>query len=170
MLLVAAGLNATTTTTATQSSVLLPVQSSVFLLSKGPAGSSPSSSAAAAAAAAGSVLLRPPEAIGSKSMQLRWEVRKNPRFADGFHIHYCIVSEPEREEEAEEEDAEVQPGTCDLRSAPPAIQTVQNGDARTHVLNHLEENTWYKISLRPFHQLTEGAESNSVYAKTLEDG
>ena len=168
--------------------VLLPDQNSVISLSKqpmsqptgphgggphsggshggGPHGGGPHGGGGGGGGGGGTVVhLGPPEAIGSTSMQLRWDVRKNPRALEGFHINYCVLS---RSSEGPEETGP-EPN-CDVHSFPPAIQTVQNGDARTHVLNHLEENTWYRISLRPYYLLTEGAESNHVYAKTQEDG
>lgn len=146
--------------------VLPPDQNSILSLSKQPVNQSPTGPNGGGGGAT-VVHLGRPEAIGSTSMQLRWDVRKNPRAIEGFHIHYCIISRSEGEEDEEEVGPDP---NCDIHRFPPAIQTVQNGDARTHVLNHLEENTWYRISLRPYYLLTEGAESNHVYAKTQEDG
>lgn len=161
----AVGFSQTSTSSQNGATVVLsPDLNSIISLSKQPMSQLPTSLHGGGGGGTSVVHLGPPEAIGSTSMQLRWDVRKNPRAIEGFHIHYCVISRSEGLEETGPEP------NCDIHSFPPAIQTVQNRDARTHVLNHLEENTWYRIALRPYYLLTEGAESNHVYAKTQEDG
>jgi len=77
----------------------------------------------------------------------------------GFHIKYCALSEA----------GDSSDRGHDLQSVSFAIQTVLNPEARSHILDGLEENTRYLVFMHPFFQSDEGPASNSIYVQTLED-
>ena len=92
--------------------------------------------------------------MSSTAVKVTWEIRKNNRFIEGFHIHYRTIAE------------------LDSHSAAAksfATETVQSSSATMYTLHNLEKDSWYEIHIQPFYLSVVGQASNSIRVKTLED-
>lgn len=105
------------------------------------------------------VWMLPGEVMSSTAVKVTWEVRKNHRFIEGYHIHYRTVMEL---------DSHSSGGGSD-QPRPFTTETVQSNGATMYTLHNLEKDSWYEIHIQPFYQSVVGQASNSIRVKTLED-
>ena len=104
-----------------------------------------------------------PEVVNSTSIKVSWEVRRNQRFIEGFHVKYRMS--PELEEQSS---SSFHPGP----SSPSdfIIETVQSSGVTSHTLSNLGKYTWYEVRVQPFYMTVEGQDSNTIRVRTKEDG
>lgn len=102
-----------------------------------------------------------PEAMSSTAVKLSWEVRRNQRFVEGFHIRYRAMPTM---------DDQVGGGRAGVNLADWTVETVQSNSATMYTLHNLERYTWYEINIQPFYSTVIGQESNIVRVRTFEDG
>lgn len=109
------------------------------------------------------VNMLPPEVMSSTAIKLGWEVRRNQRFVEGFHIRYRVV--PDLDERGGGRGSTSPSSATDF-----TVETVQSSAATMYTLHNLDKHTWYEIHVQPFYLSVVGQESNVVRARTLEDG
>lgn len=106
------------------------------------------------------VHMLPQEVLGSTTVKLNWELRKNLlRHVAGYHLKYRVA-----------QDLDDQSSSVKQPQADYIIRTVQSPTSVTHVLSGLQKYTWYEAMILPFCGTFEGMESNTIRFRTLEDG
>ncbi|ESN98989.1 hypothetical protein HELRODRAFT_188972 [Helobdella robusta] len=117
------------------------------------------------------VFLFPAEATGSTTVVLTWEVRKNHRYVEGFHIRYRCLSDVDDHFYPRGYHSNFNDRGTDLPEEPKnwTIVTVQSSSVTSYTLYNLEKNTWFEMDVQPYYMDIVGMESNKVQVKTLED-
>lgn len=98
------------------------------------------------------------EVMSSTAVKVTWEIRKNGRFIEGFHIHYRTIME-----------LEGQSGGASHGAKSFLTETLQSSSATMYTLHNLDKDSWYEIHVQPFYQSVIGQASNTIRVKTLED-
>jgi len=123
------------------------------------------------------IMMLPAVVMSSTAIKLLWEVRRNQRFIEGFHVRYRRTSS------TLEADVDSRVGRGQDRVAAGnglsgsegdrvefTVETIQSSATTMYTLTSLDKNTWYELSVRPFYFGIIGQDSNTVRVKTLEDG
>ena len=108
-----------------------------------------------------------PDVLSSTAIKLNWEVRKNQRYIEGFHVKYRVAQELD---ETSAGSAGSGSQSRHQHQVDFAVETVQLSSATMYVLSGLQKYTWYEVRVQPFYLTVEGTESNMVRARTFEDG
>src|SRR6218665_3821094 len=99
-----------------------------------------------------------PDVLNSTAVRVTWEVRRNQKYIEGFHVKYRMLLEQEE-----------QSGQS-VHHSDFSVETIQTASTTSHVLHHLAKYTWYEIRVQPFHGTIEGQDSNTIRVRTFEDG
>jgi len=130
------------------------------------------------------VHLFPADAMSSTAVKISWEVKRNQRFIEGFHVLYRAVSLSSPPlaagggaDEGADDRAAKQSSSGGTAAAISSrglgeftVETVQGNTVTLYTLANLERNTMYEIRVQPFYMTVTGQESNPVHVKTFEDG
>jgi len=128
------------------------------------------------------ITMFPGEVMSSTAVKLSWEIRKNNRFIEGFHIRYRTILFVDQDDGGgslggrhgsaggDQKRQTLDTSSSWIGSGDFSVETVQSSVATMYTLNSLEKNAWYEINVQPFYLSVIGQESNTVRVKTLEDG